>query len=177
MRNTRKMVTMAVLAGLSMVMVTWIHFPIIPAAPFLEYDPADIPLLIGSFIFGPLAGFLMTVAVSLIQALTVSASSGWVGFVMHVIASGTLVIVAGSIYRVKHSFGGAVIALICGSLAMTAVMIPSNLFFTVRYWGMPLETVKTLLPAAIIPFNLIKSVANSIITIIVYKRVSNLVRK
>lgn len=174
--NTKKMVTMAVLAGLSMVMVTWVHFPIIPSAPFLEYDPADVPLLMGAFLFGPLAGLLMTVVVSLIQALTVSAASGWVGFVMHVIATGTLVLVAGAIYKYKHSFTGALIALICGSLAMTVVMIPSNLFFTVRYWGMPLATVKALLPAAIIPFNLIKSVANSMITLVLYKRISNLLR-
>lgn len=175
--STRKMVMMAVLAGLSMVMVTWVHFPIIPSAPFLEYDPADVPLLIGAFMFGPLAGLIMTVVVSLIQALTVSAASGWVGFVMHVIATGTLVLVAGSIYQYKHTFKGALIALICGAIAMTAVMIPSNLFFTVKYWGMPLEAVKALIPAAIIPFNLIKSVANSIITLILYKRISNLMRR
>ena len=44
----RKLVTMAMLAALSIVLVYVVHFPIFPAAPFLEYDPADIPILIGT---------------------------------------------------------------------------------------------------------------------------------
>ncbi|MFQ9412551.1 MAG: hypothetical protein ACLR1T_18100 [Evtepia gabavorous] len=40
-----------------LLLVYVIHFPIFPAASFLEYDPADIPILIGTFAYGPLAGF------------------------------------------------------------------------------------------------------------------------
>ena len=47
--KVRKLVTMAMLAALSIVLVYVIHFPIFPAASFLEYDPADIPILIGTF--------------------------------------------------------------------------------------------------------------------------------
>lgn len=54
--KVRKLVTMAMLAALSIVLVYVIHFPIFPAASFLEYDPADIPILIGTFAYGPLAG-------------------------------------------------------------------------------------------------------------------------
>ena len=56
MRTTKKLTTMAMLAALSIVLVTFIHFPLFPAAAFLEYDPADIPIFIGTFLFGPLAG-------------------------------------------------------------------------------------------------------------------------
>ena len=62
--KVRKLVTMAMLAALSIVLVYVIHFPIFPAASFLEYDPADIPILIGTFAYGPLAGVLLTVVVS-----------------------------------------------------------------------------------------------------------------
>ena len=75
----RKLVTMAMLAALSIVLVYVVHFPIFPAAPFLEYDPADIPILIGTFAYGPVAGIILTVVVSVIQGMTVSASSGFMG--------------------------------------------------------------------------------------------------
>ena len=50
---------------------------------------------------------------------------------MHIVATGTFVIVAGVIYRLEHTRKGAVLALICGSIAMTLMMIPLNLIFTV----------------------------------------------
>ena len=48
--NTRKLTTLAMLAALAIVLVALIHFPLVPAAPFLEYDPADIPIFIGLLI-------------------------------------------------------------------------------------------------------------------------------
>ena len=109
--KVRKLVTMAMLAALSIVLVYVIHFPIFPAASFLEYDPADIPILIGTFAYGPLAGVLLTVVVSVIQGMTVSSGSGLMGIAMHIFATSILVLVAGNIYRVKHTKKGAVLAL------------------------------------------------------------------
>ncbi len=54
--TVKKMVMMAMLAAISIVLVNFIHFPIFPSAPFLEYDMADVPILIGTFLFGPLNG-------------------------------------------------------------------------------------------------------------------------
>ena len=59
--STRQLVSMAMLGAISIVLVSAIHFPLIPAAAFLEYDPADIPILICAFAYGPTAGFLLTV--------------------------------------------------------------------------------------------------------------------
>lgn len=174
--NTKKLVTMSILAAMSILLVSFIHFPIIPAAPFLEYDPADVPILIGTFMYGPVAGLVITVVASLVQAMTVSAGSGWVGFVMHVIATGTLVLVAGSVYKIRHTFKGAIVGLALGTLAMTAVMIPANLFFTVKFWGTPYQAVKNMLVPAIIPFNLLKGFINSMITIIIYKYIAEFLR-
>ena len=72
--KTLKLAKMAMLVAISIVLVLLIHFPLFPAAPFLEYDPADIPIFIGTFAFGPAAGVLLTVLVSVIQGATVSAS-------------------------------------------------------------------------------------------------------
>ena len=178
----RKLVTMAMLAALSIVLVYVVHFPIFPAAPFLEYDPADIPILIGTFAYGPVAGIILTVVVSVIQGMTVSASSGFMGIAMHIFATSILVLVAGNIYRLKHTKKGAVIALICGVAAMTAGMVVFNYFIpptslpltslTLLLWRPTGHFVKTLLVPVIIPFNLIKAGVNGLVTFLVYKTVS-----
>ena len=96
-QNTRKLAVMAMLVAISVVLVYVIHFPIFPAAAFLEYDPADIPILIGTFAYGPVAGLLLTVVAAVIQGVTVSAGSGNYCSIMHIISTSTLVLVAGII--------------------------------------------------------------------------------
>src|SRR5690554_5742875 len=131
--KAKELVQMAVLTAISIVLVYLVRFPIFASAPFLEYDMADVPILIGTFLFGPISGLLLTAAVSILQGLTVSAQSGWIGIIMHIIATGTFVVVAGAIYRFNHTRIGAIIALVCGSIAMTLMMIPLNLIFTVHF--------------------------------------------
>ena len=178
MRSERvsKMVRMAVLSALAIVLAALVRFPILPAAPWLEYDMGDVPVLIGAFMYGPVGGLILTFVVSAVQALTFSAQSGWVGFVMHFIATGILAVTAGWIYKFAHTRKGALIALAAGSIAMTAVMIPSNLFFTVRYWGAPYDVVVASIKPVIIPFNLIKAVGNSIIVAMIYKPLSRFLK-
>ena len=77
-KKTVKMVKMGVMVAISVAMVYLVHFPIFPAVPFLEYDPADISILIGTFAFGPEAGLVLTVVTAVVQGLTVSAGSGLV---------------------------------------------------------------------------------------------------
>lgn len=174
--RTNKLVRIGVLSALSIVLVVLVKFPIIPSAPFLEYEPGDVPMLVAAFMYGPIAGLAMTVIVSAIQAFTVSAAAGWVGLVMHVIATGTFVVVSGSIYRKFHTFKGAFAALAAGSICMVLVMIPSNLFFSVKFYGIPYDAVVAMLPTAILPFNLVKSLANSLLVILVYKPLSRFLK-
>lgn len=177
MRNdTNKMVKLAVLSAVSLLLMFAIRFPIIPAAPFLEYEPGDLPILIATFLYGPVAGLTITVVVSVIQAFTVSAGSGWIGAVMHIISTGTMVIIAGNIYRRMHTFKGAILALVVGTAAMVLVMIPLNLFFTTLFLGVPVEVVKSMIVPVIIPFNLFKGIANSVLTVLVYKSVAKILR-
>lgn len=133
--STRQLVSMAMLGAISIVLVAVIHFPLIPAAAFLEYDPADIPILICAFAYGPLAGLLLTVVVCFIQGFTVSAQSGIIGIVMHIFATGCCVLVTGSIYKRNKTRKTAVIALILGALVQTAAMVLMNMIFTPLFMG------------------------------------------
>ena len=165
----------AVLAAVSIVLVSFIHFPIFPAVPFLEYDPADISILMGSFLLGPLAGIIMTVVVSLIQGFTVSAASGVYGIIMHIIATSVYAFTAGMIYKRHKTMKGAAVALICGTAAMAIVMIPANLIITPIFTGWPVKDVAALL-GFIILFNIVKAGINGAITFVIYKPLKRVFR-
>ena len=175
--NTRKLANMGVMAGLSVALVIFIHFPIIPQASFLEYDPADIPILIVTFAYGPLAGLVVTAVAALVQGLTVSGHSGVYGILMHIISTGSYVLVAGIIYKLRHNRTGASIALICGVLVSAVVMVAANLIITPIFLDAPVEVVKAMLLPVIIPFNLIKAGINGVVTFLLYKPISNFIKE
>ncbi len=174
--STVKIAKMGMLVAISMVLVYFIHFPIFPAVAFMEYDPADIPILIGAFAFGPLAGIVLTVITSLIQGLTVSAASGIYGIIMHILATGALVFTAGLIYKKNKTRKGAIIGIICGIIAMTVVMSGANLVVTPYFMGVPVSAIVSLLPF-IIAFNLVKAGINGLVTFLVYKRISGFLHR
>lgn len=175
--NTKKITFMAMLIALSIALVAMIRFPLIPTAAFLEYDPADVPILIATFAFGAKAGLLITVIASLIQGFTVSIQGGLYGILMHIIATGSFVIVAGLIYSKKKSKKSAILALLAGTLTMTVTMVGANLLITPLYLNVPIDVVVGMLATAIIPFNLIKAGLNSIITFVVYKGISKFIHE
>ena len=175
--STMRMVTLGMFCAISIILVYFIHFPIFPAVHFLEYDPADISIFIVTFLFGPLSGFITTVVVSVLQWLLVSQGSGWIGCLMHIAATGSFVLVAGLVYKYHRTLTGAIVALVCGILTMTFVMAIWNLIFTPIFMGAPREAVLQMMIPIIIPFNLIKASANSLIAFLVYKSVGKVIRK
>lgn len=172
-KSTRQLTTMGIMAALSVILVYMIRFPLFPAAPYLEYDPADIPILISTFVFGPVSGFVLTVIVSVIQGFTVSANSGIIGVLMHIFATGSFVIVTGNIYKRTKTRKAAIVGLIAGVITMTVMMCLLNIIFTPLFSGVSVDVVINMLIPIIIPFNLLKAGINSIITFITYKKVAN----
>lgn len=168
---------MAMLTALSLVLVLLINFSILPAVPFMKYDPADIPILIGSFLFGPIGGVILTAIVSVMQGLFISGDGGIIGIIMHFLATGTFAFIAGYIYQRTRTKQAAVVGLCCGALSMTFIMVICNLILTPIFLGAPMEKVIELLLPAIIPFNLIKAGINALITYFIYKPISRFVHR
>ncbi len=165
-RNSlQRLALMSVLTALGVVLAALIHFPLFPAVPFLEYDPADVPVLLCTFLFGPGWGIGITFAVSLFQGLTVSASGGWYGIVMHILATSAYAAVAGIFYHRHRTLKGAVGALLLGMLAMVLVMIPANLLITPLFTGQSVESVL----GWILLFNALKAGLNGLVTFFIYK--------
>ena len=174
--RTVRLAKMGMLVALSIVLMMIIRFPF-PPAPFLEYDPADIPILIGTFAFGPIAGLVLTLVTSVVQGLTVSSGSGAYGIIMHIIATGTFVLVAGLIYKWKKTRKTAAIALICGALAMVLIMIPANILITPIFMGTPRAAVMGMILPVIVPFNAMKAGINAVVTFLLYKPLSRFLHK
>lgn len=171
-----RIVKLGLLAAMGVLLSAVIRFPIFPAAPFLEYDMADVPILIGTFLYGPWWGLLLTAVVSILQGMTVSASSGWIGILMHFIATGGFVLIAGMVYRHNRTLKGALTALICGAQEMVLLMIPLNFLFTGYFMGTPQTVILDMLFPVIIPFNAIKAGINAVVTLLVYKTVGRVLK-
>ena len=148
----------------------------VPIVLFLKYDPKDVVIVIGGFIFGPLSAFFISLIVSLIEMVTVS-EDGIIGFIMNVLATCAFACTASVIYKKDHTLKGAIIGLICGVLLMTGVMLLWNYLITPIYLGYPREAVVELLNPAFLPFNLLKGGINAALTLILYKHVVNTLRK
>jgi len=171
--NTKKITNIGVLTALSFVFMIFIRFPLF--LPFLIYEPGDIPILIITFLYGPLPAIGITGFLSVLMALY-TGLGGPFGAFMHFLATGVFVGIAGLIYKRNHSRKGAIYGLILGALSMTIVMIAANIFLNPIFYGIPHEqTIKMLIPG-IIPFNISKSFINSAITIFVYKKLAIFLR-
>ncbi|MBR5429991.1 MAG: ECF transporter S component [Firmicutes bacterium] len=196
--RTLRLVLMAMLAAISIVLVYFVRIPLVPAAPFLEYDMADVPVMLAAFLISPSAGLLVLFVVSVIQAFLLG-GNGIIGLIMHFFASGALVLGSALIYKACRQKKGSLIAgLVIGSLLMTLLMIPLNFIFTPKVMmDVPIaesasvffsslsgnldpaahseaavgayQAVKGLLLPGLIPFNLIKAGLNSAIFFILFK--------
>ncbi|WP_196604086.1 ECF transporter S component [Pectinatus haikarae] len=175
--KVRFLTSMAMLTAVSLVLVAAVAFPVIPAASYLKYDPADVPILLGTFLFGTSAGLLLTAITAVLQGLLISTDGGPIGILMHFFATGSFVLVAGTIYHRAKTRKAACAALLSGTLTMTVVMVVFNLIFTPLFLGAPMEKIVEMLLPVIIPFNLLKAGINSILTWIIYKPVSKFVHR
>ena len=172
MQNIKKLSFSAVICALAVVAVLAVHFPIFAvAAPFLEYDPGDIFVLVAGLLLGPWWGFGITLVASLVQGVTVSAASGLYGILMHIISTGTLVLVATFVKRLFKSRLSSELSVACGVLAATAVMLGANMVITPAFMGVSVEAVRDMLLPVILPFNLIKLAANGILACALYRAV------
>lgn len=174
--STKMIAKMGMMAAIACV-IGLVRFPILPMVAFLTYDFADIPIIVSAFAFGPVAGILITLVVSFIQAFLLGGDQLY-GFIMHVIASGTFVLVASLIYKKHKTKKTAIIAMAIATLVMIVVMGIANYFVTPLYYGgEAMRAVVVQLMPFILLFNFIKGAANSVITFLVYKRISVFLHK
>ena len=174
--KTKKITIIGMLCAVSYLVMMVGRVPLVPAVSFLKYDPKDVIIVIGGFIFGPMVSFLISLIVSVVEMLSVS-ETGIIGLIMNVISTCSFACIAAFVYKKKHTMSGAILGLGLGIICMTAVMLLWNYFITPIYMGYPREAVVELLLPAFLPFNLIKGGINLGITLLVYKPIVTALRK
>ena len=174
----KKITTIGVLCSLAVITNLLISFPIIPLVSFLRYDPKDIIIVIGGFIYGPLSAMIMSVLTSLIEVFYRNAGGNiLIDILMNVISTCSLACVAAYFYKKEHSRKGAIKGLIIGAVLSIAIMCLWNYIVTPIYYGMPREVVAALIVPGILPFNLIKNAINVLVVIYLYKPLVDLLRR
>jgi riboflavin transporter FmnP len=175
-RKLNKLTVMAMLCALSFVAVLAIRIPLIPMVPFLEYEPKDVIIVTGGFLFGPMSAAVISIIVSFIEMFTIS-STGIIGLIMNILSTVAFVCPAAYLYKKHHSMKGALIGMIVGTLLMTLIMVLWNYLITPIYMGYPREAVVKLMLPAFVPFNMLKGGINTGITLLIYKPLVTTLRK
>lgn len=173
--NTKKMVLLAMLAAVAY-LLSFFKTPLIPAAPFLSYEPMDVVITIGGFLLGPMAAFIISLVASAIEALTIG-DTGIIGFLMNFLSSAAFACTAAYMYKKKRSVFGAVLGLLLGSVAMISVMLLWNWLVTPLYMGVSRPVVVSMLLPVFLPFNALKAGFNSALTLLLYKPLVSALRK
>ena len=171
--TVKKLCVLAMLSALAYIVMVVGRFPIVL---FLKYDPKDIIITIGGFLYGPIAAFAITTIVSTVEMITVS-STGPIGLLMNIVAGSSFACTAAFIYKKNRTLKGAVIGLVVAWLFTTVVMVLWNYLITPLYMGVAREQVAALLIPAFIPFNLLKGGLNAAFTMLLYKPVKKALQK
>lgn len=167
---------MAMLCALAFVAVVAIRIPLIPFVPFLEYEPKDVIIMTGGFLFGPMSAALISIIVSFIEMFTIS-STGIIGLIMNILSTVAFVCPAAYLYKKQHSIKGAFLGMIAGTLLMTVIMVLWNYLITPIYMGYPREAIVELILPAFIPFNLLKGGINTALTLLIYKPLTRTLKR
>ena len=160
-QKLQRLTTAAVLTALSLVLMVTIRFPLF--TPFYEMEFADLPLLICSAVLGPVYALVSLLVVCIIQTLTVSASSGIIGFFMHFLSSGLLILTLYFLRKAIKGVKGVVISGICGAIVVVLVMIPMNIWLTSEFMQLPFNEFISGYLGVCIAFNLVKAGSNIIL--------------
>ena len=171
--KTKKLTTVAMLCAITYVVMAVGRIPIVL---FLKYDPSDVIVTLGGFIWGPMTSCIVSVVVAVIEMITVS-ETGILGCIMNIVQTRSFACTAAVIYMKKHTLSGAVIGLVSGRIISVFVMLLWNYLVTPLYMGYSREVVAEMLLPVFLPFNLLKGGLNASITFLLYKPVITALRK
>lgn len=190
----RTMVCVGMLAAISTILMLF-EFPLPFIAPgFYELDFSEVPILIGAFALGPVAGALTELVKILLNLVVNGTDTAFVGEFANFVMGCALCVPAALIYKAKKSRTNAVIGLAAGTVIMTAAAVFVNALVLLpayaKAFGTPIEVfiemgtaihpsingIWSFVLLAVAPFNLIKGVLVSVITMLLYKHISPILK-
>lgn len=191
--TTKSMTKISVLSVIALILM-YIDFPVTFIAPnFIKMDISDVPALIGGFAMGPMAGISIEGIKVVLEIIFKGTTTGGVGELSNFLVGCAFVVPASLIYHYKKSYRTAFIGLLVGIMTMTLFATISNYFFIFPLYAkfMPMETIVaagsaitskvtdlwTLMVYCMAPFNVLKGLAASAVTMVLYKRVSPILHR
>lgn len=191
--STRKIAMIGLFSAIAGILMLF-EFPVPFAPPFYELDFGDLPALIGAFAFGPVSGVMIEFCKILLKLIMKGTSTAFVGDLANFVIGCSFILPASIIYMIKKNRKNAIIASIVGTLILTLFGTLFNAIYLLptfaTLYGMPLDAiidmgtavnrnindVTTLVIFAVAPLNLIKGSVNSLITLLIYKRLSPILK-
>ena len=191
--NVRTMVEIGMLGAISVILMMF-EIPLWFAPSFYKIDLSEVPVLIGAFALGPVAGALIELVKILLHLLLKGTSTAGVGDLANFLIGCAMAVPAACIYQKQKTKKNAIIGLVCGTAVMTIagsflnalVLLPAY----AAAFGMPIDalvgmgtavnkaitSVATFALFAVAPFNIVKGVLVSLITMLLYKHVSPILK-
>ncbi len=193
MFSIRKVAIIGVFSAISFVLML-IEFPLPFAPSFYKFDFSDIPALIGGFAAGPMVGVMIEFIKVFLNILIQGTTSGFVGEIANFVVGAAFILPATIIYRFKKTRKVALISCLTGTVCIAVVGSLLNAFFLLpayavmfgsgidAFVGMgaainpAISNVTTFCLFAVAPFNLVKGAVDSLITFLVYKQLSPILK-
>lgn len=169
--STRQLVTMALMCAIG-TLLSFIEFPLLPGVTWLKFDASNMPAMVAGFAYGPAGGVAVGIVTAIIHGLLMA---DFTGALMNILVVTCFVLPAALIYKKKRTYKFAIIGLVFSIIAGVIGSIIGNLLLTPSWLGVPFDAVVALIIPVLIPFNLLKDLLNSVITLIVYKSISNII--
>ncbi len=192
--KTRKLVEIGMLGAIATVLMLF-EFPLpFIAPPFYELDFSEVPVLVGAFALGPMAGATIELIKILINLLINGTATAFVGEIGNYLLGCSFIIPAALIYKKRKTKKNALIAMMVGTITMTIFGCFLNAYILLPTYatafGMPIDSiigmgsainenitnVMTFVIMAVAPFNIIKGIVVSLITMLIYKHISSILK-
>ena len=191
--NTRKVAMIGLFSALAVILHV-MDFPVPFAPPFYKLDFSEIPALLGTFAFGPVAGVMIEFCKILLKLLVKGTSTAFVGDLANFVIGCSFILPASLIYLFKKTKSRAIAGCVSGTLIMTVFGTAFNAIYLLpafsKLYGMPLDSIIAMgaeingsvtglvsfVCLCVAPMNLLKGAVASLVTMLIYKPLSPILK-
>ena len=191
--STRKLTMVGMFSAIAAILMIF-EFPLPFAPAFYKLDFSEIPVLITAFAFGPVAGVMVEFCKIVLNLLMDSTTTAFVGELANFMVGCSFILPASIIYLHKKNRKSAITGCIVGTTCLTVFGTSFNAIYLVpkfaELYGMPLDAIigmgtainpaitdiTTLVLFAVAPLNILKGVSVSVITMLIYKKLSRFMK-
>ena len=192
--KTKYITEIGVLSAIAAVLMIF-EFPLWFAPSFYKLDVSELAPLIGGFALGPLAGVIIEGLQIVIHLILEGTSTFFVGDISNFIVGCSFILPASLVYKYNKTRTGAIYGMLVGTISLALVGSAINAFFLIpaysKILNLPIDrivamgsainssidSVSTLVLYAVVPFNLLKGTIVSSITLLIYKKISVILKK